>query len=287
MLSMCVIGSVARKSFDLMSDKDLLVVGDENEVRIHLTPYLEGGWNISRYSHEAFVEMVGNGSLFVQHVKQDGRLLRDDGDFLNGILRSYRMKENYSSELKEAVLPLMHLSFEWEDYWVSLLNADIAYVSIRNACILQRASIGKPIFDFNILIDWISKEVGFNTSLRDALISLRALKYSYRTRRDDCDLSSLSLIAEAVQCLVRYWGSNISSANSTDTKSNGYFDLRNLELRLIEKFSPIYLDSLGPESGAYDVWSSICGLDPYKPRISHINRWTEDVGKFLNLKNLN
>lgn len=287
MLSMCVIGSVARKSFDLISDKDLLVVGDENEARNHLTPYLEGGWNISRYSHEAFVEMVGNGSLFVQHVKQDGRLIRDDGDFLNGILLSYRMKESYASELKEALLPLMHLSFECEDYWVSLLKADIAYVSIRNACILHRASIGKPIFDFTTLIDWISNEVGLNSPHKDALISLRELKYSYRMRRGDCNLSTLPLIAQAVQCLVGYWKSNISFAGSIVTKPNGYFDLRNLELRLIEKFSPIYLDSLGRESNVFDVWSSICGLDPYKPRISHINRWEEDVDKFLNEKHRN
>jgi len=99
MVSICEIGSIARSQSDVLSDKDLLAIGDSPELDAATAGYKSLGWNIARYSRLQFYEMARSHALFVQHVKQDGRLVRDDQNFLRKTLKGYRPRSNYTEQL--------------------------------------------------------------------------------------------------------------------------------------------------------------------------------------------
>jgi hypothetical protein len=157
MVSIFIIGSLARNTNDNLSDRDILAVGRPSEVTAAISGYIADGWNVTQYSHSAFCSMADAHSLFVQHVKQDGRVVRDDRGRLNAVLRSFRIKDDYSQELLAALNPIRSMKEIEESYWGKLFQSDVLYVAIRNACIFHRATVGEPIFDFCHLISWISK----------------------------------------------------------------------------------------------------------------------------------
>ncbi len=82
-------GSVARGDADRLSDFDVLVVGPEaGELGTVMTAAGLGGdrASISRYSWDEIVGMAGYGSLFLHHVRLEGRKLYED-DACRGRLR--------------------------------------------------------------------------------------------------------------------------------------------------------------------------------------------------------
>lgn len=281
MVSICKIGSVARCQSDTLSDKDLLAVGDSSELDVVIAGYKSRGWNVAHYSKIQFHDMAESHSLFVQHVKQDGQLVRDDEDFLREILRRYRPRQNYIEQLAVAIEPIRSVAELEPSYWGKLFQSDILYVAVRNACILHRATVADPEFDFKRLIAWVSSTFGLDLSTRDALLRLRPLKHAYRARWPNVDVSDFSKIADAARKLAEYWACICGSGARVYEPSNGYFDVRALEGQLVRAVGPIYMDKLPPGHELGELWSTICSTDPYKPRPPHLQRWSSGVSDFL------
>lgn len=281
MVSICEIGSMARSQSDMLSDKDLLAIGNPPELDAATAGYKSRGWNVARYSRLQFHEMARSHSLFVQHVKQDGRLVRDDQGFLRTTLKSYRPRNNYTEQLAVAIEPIRSIGELEPSYWGKLFQADILYVAVRNACILHRATVADPEFDFRSLIAWVSRTLGLNPSESNALLRLRPLKHAYRARSTNMDISDLSEAVDAAYKLADHWARLCGSSVGAHHFTNGYFEVRVLEGHLVRAFGPIYMDKLADGHELGELWATICNTDPYKPRPPHLQRWSKGVSEFL------
>ncbi|TMV85437.1 hypothetical protein FGG78_20820 [Thioclava sp. BHET1] len=249
------------------------------EVAIEI--YRINGWNVAEYSRRDFREMARSHSLFVQHVKQDGILVRDDQGFLQGTLNLYRPSLDYTDKLAAAINPIRSIRELEKSYWGKLFQADILYVSVRNACILYKATVSEPDFDFANLVAWISSETGLNLTEQNALLRLRSLKHAYRARMTNIDVSEVGHAAYIAQRLADYWESFCGPNGSTHALSNGYFEVRALEGELVRAVGPVYMDELGKYHELGELWSTICSTDPYRPRPPHLQRWSKSVSDFM------
>lgn len=281
MVSIYEIGSVARASNDTFSDKDLLVVGCPLEVKKAVFSYVTDGWNIAQYSRLEFEAMASSQSLFVQHVKQDGRAVRDDQGYLRSVLDRYEVSQNYIQQLPAAIDPILSLGETEQDYWALLLQADILYVAVRNSCILHRATYASPDFDFKRLIEWVVGISGLSSSEEEGLLLLRSLKHAYRARKTTIDVSNVPDAVKAAKKLAAYWSKLSSSTISEQENSNGYFEVRALEKQLVRAVGPIYMDELHGNHELAELWGAICNSDPYKPRPPRLSRWSKQVSDFL------
>ncbi|PZX18418.1 hypothetical protein LX81_01049 [Palleronia aestuarii] len=281
MISICEIGSVARCESDILSDKDLLAVGCSVEAEMAVSDYKASGWNIAHYSWLEFNEMAQSQSLFVQHVKQDGRIVRDDQGYLRNLLDIYRPNCNYTEQLSSAIKPIRLFGGVESSYWGKLFQADILYVAVRNACILHRATVAEPEFDFKRLIDWASCIVGLTPAEKDTLLRLRLLKHAYRARCTAIDVSDLIEISSATRKLANYWAGLSCATENAKEVSNGYFEMRALEGQLVRAVGPVYMDKLDRSHELTELWSTICNSDPYKPRPPRLQKWSKNVSDFL------
>lgn len=72
-------GSAARGDADELSDVDLLVVAEPGEnVELPVTVSSRESVSVSRYTWSEIAAMVGYGSLFLHHVKREGRPLAEE-----------------------------------------------------------------------------------------------------------------------------------------------------------------------------------------------------------------
>jgi len=282
MVSIYIIGSIARREGDVISDKDLLAVGSSKEVATEISRYVREGWNVSQFSRDEFEAMAASKCLFVQHVKQDGCAIRDDYGYLRSVMDRYEIKNSYYNELRAAITPIGNFSKIENNYWGILFQADVMYVSVRNACILQCASDDTPVFDFFRLVNWVCARSGLTEIERDMILQLRPLKYAYRKRSTDINVSNIERIIEAVQKLSRYWSRLAFSISPEVDLSNGYFDVRVLERQLVSSVGPIYMDELDSGHALSDLWSIICNPSLYdKPRRTCLPQWSVLVSDFL------
>ena len=104
MISVCIFGSQARRTADLLSDRDLLVVGDPSPARDWYSGRLAGSGlaRVGFRSRRIRASSKCRRSLFVQHLKQEGRILRDAGCFQATALEGYLPKRDYSAERNDA-----------------------------------------------------------------------------------------------------------------------------------------------------------------------------------------
>ena len=282
MLSISVIGSAGRKSVDSLSDRDLLAIGEAGAVSHAVQPYTRMGWNVSRFSRDEFEEMAASQSLFVQHAKQDGRLVRDDGGYLREILGGFQITKAYHREVREAVAPIFSIGAAEKCLWGRLFQADVLYVAVRNACILHRASVASPDFDFNRLVRWAAGAADLSAEDTEHLLRLRRLKVAYRRRESLVDTSTVGdSIAAATKLALHLKNAARSSAGGGET-SNGYFELRGLERRLITSVGPTFMDGLGAGDDLAELWSVICNPGAYaRHRLECLPGWTRAVNGFL------
>ena len=282
MISVCIIGSCARGSSDEWSDRDLLAVGCEAEVRNVSERKRSEGWNVAEFTQRQFEHIAFDKSLFVQHVKQDGRIIRDDNYFLQNILGQYERKSSYLDEIFDAAKPIMLVSSPPRNYWSALFKADVLYVTIRNLCILHRATISEPVFDYRELVNWISPQIPLSERERNSLVRLRNYKSAYRDRLFGVDLADARLAFKTADKLYAFWMALAPLASSRNRRSNGYYEVRRLEGILVSEIGPLMLDGLGPNHVLYELWSVICNPSGYRdPRPKRLPVWTEAVSDFL------
>ena len=282
MVSISIIGSAGRKSVDNLSDRDLLAIGDEDTVSHAVQPYTRMGWNVSRFSRDAFEEMAASQSLFVQHAKQDGRLVRDDGGYLRQLLDGFQITRSYHREVKEAVAPIFSIGAAEMCLWGRLFQADVLYVAVRNACILHRASVASPDFDFNRLVRWTADTAGLLDEDTERLLCLRRLKVAYRGRERLVDTSTVGGSIAAATKLARHLESATGSITGGEETSNGYFELRGLEQRLVTSVGPKFMDRLEAGHDLAELWRVICNPGAYtRPRLECVPDWTRSVNEFL------
>ena len=181
--SVCVFGSSARSSMDELSDRDVLVVAGDNHRREQLTTlWRQRGWSVAVYSPSRFLRMITSGSLFVQHLKLEGKIVEDEGGWLCDTLDNAKPKKTYICDAMASVSLALPIERFDSDALIknNLITADLGYVAIRNFGICHLADKKQLSFDYDQIVTWLGENFGLDRREVKLLKSLRSGKVSYR-----------------------------------------------------------------------------------------------------------
>jgi len=274
MLSICIIGSQARGTSDALSDRDVLLIGTSaSEFESSARDWTNNGWNVSAFDRPAFGRLAEVGSLFVQHVKQDGRIIRDDGGQLRQALTAFSPKSDYLGERDDALRQIAALPCENGSYWHDLCLADIVYVLFRNAAILNLASGGHYCFSYEELVLRSADILQLGSSAKEALTALRVLKHAYRSRQLQVETAGFVDRARDVAAEIgRRVGGLHASAVAAGATTDDYLHLRLRELELASTITPPVLDTLSLDDPLYSTWRNmICAAGYPKNKVSRLH----------------
>ena len=180
--SFAIFGSAARGDNDIFSDLDLLIVSDDTPTLRAMRSKCESvGWSCAAYSWSRLQRAADEGSLFVQHLKQESKVLSDPSNRLADLLARYSTKANYQRELNSAAsligtltqhLPLCEAGPMW--------TLDVLSVGFRSLAVANLADHGIYAFSNSGIIDGLTR-IGM-VSKDDAphLNTLRRFKSLYR-----------------------------------------------------------------------------------------------------------
>lgn len=237
MTSICIFGSVARKDQDSLSDKDVLILFDGSDRCKQLKlQWTNWGWSVASYTPNRLKKMANAGSLFVQHLKQEGFILEDADGVLNGILSSYEPKPDYSTQITESISALrllerVPLSHEL-DYW----SADVLHVLLRNLGILRLANEGVYEFSFyNIAEKLIDLQLIAREDL-EVFDGLRSAKSAYRSGQLPIT-PVIKIVEDGLGVLEKIFGVSLERSQTLDfavpDHAQPYFNLRAMEKILV------------------------------------------------------
>jgi hypothetical protein len=179
--SIAIFGSSLRPNFDKYSDKDLLIVSNSytklNELK---NIYEQDGYSVSTYSYDKLKYLSSKGSLFVQHLKTESKILTDYKGVLTDILENHKEHQPSSEQIKESIdffnflenIPDNKIGYAW--------FCDCYYVGIRNYLILKSAESKNYGFSFPYLLSDLLNAKNINNEDFETLRQLRVIKKNYR-----------------------------------------------------------------------------------------------------------
>ena len=180
--SLALFGSAARRDHDGFSDWDLLVVmDDETALRSLKAHYDSNGWSCSAYSWRRLQQAANQGSLFVQHLKQEAKIIRDPFDRLAGLLDMYNPRSTYKREAEGAAsllgeltqqLPLCGAGPMW--------TLDVLSVGFRSLAVAKLADHGIYSFSNTDILNGLMRTGLIRQSEAYQLRPLRQFKSLYR-----------------------------------------------------------------------------------------------------------
>ena len=177
-----IFGSAARGDNDIFSDRDLLIVSDdETTLREMKSRYDSIGWSCTAYSWNRLQRAADQGSLFVQHLKQESKVLSDPSDRLAHLLAQYSTKASYKRELSGAAslignlmqhLPRCDAGPMW--------TLDVLSVGFRSLAVANLADNGIYVFSNSGIIDGLTRIGMVRKEDIPQLSALRRFKSLYR-----------------------------------------------------------------------------------------------------------
>jgi len=190
--SLVIFGSVSRGDSDRYSDRDLLVVADRQHEYID-SSFVKAGYSPSFYTWQQLEGLARDGSLFLQHLKQESTVLRDRAGRLHELLDRFRPWKDYSAKLQEN-RRLFEMTRGVPAYAPALSWAfDVLAVAFRNHAILHLAQRGVYIFSYSALVSEFASEFGLSSAEVSLLKELRIRKQEYRTHPRSVEVSLLAL----------------------------------------------------------------------------------------------
>ena len=258
--SICIFGSVARESADEHSDRDVLVVAESPHRRKELgNCWKEKGWSVASFSPRRFQRMVDKGSLFVQHLKLESRMVEDEAGWLAETLERAVPKKSYEFDAMASV----NLARPIERFNPGLqlsevpLSADLAYVAVRNFGICYLADRDRLSFDYSRIVDLLGKEFCLSSVETELLLSLRAAKSCYR-KEGACAQSSLGSVGALSSILSKFFLRKplhaIDPRSPVRDLGCGYSTLRDFEASVIARLGRLPSESDIQSMGLETIW---------------------------------
>lgn len=264
MISVCIYGSVARQRTDELSDRDVLILAPSKEGAFEeCSDWQAAGWNPSFFTYQHFARLAEFQSLFVQHIKLEGRVIRDDEGRLRQVLEQFSPASSYREDLKDALLPLKWVDPGELSYWAGLCLGDILFVVTRNAGILHAAEFGRFIYEYGAVVEHLAQAFEFDPTQRAALVALRGIKAAYRARSTDIGLGSVLEHAVGALRTVQATVDRLECDASKGFVANNYHALRRAELALVRFTDPRELDRLPAAGPLFELWRLICNPSDY------------------------
>src|ERR1700750_2145076 len=95
--AVAVYGSAVRGDFDVLSDRDLLIISDDNSaLRDAKHQLAREGYSCACYNWRKLSRLSFKKALFIQHLKQEAVIISDRHARLRAILTSYEPDVDYS-----------------------------------------------------------------------------------------------------------------------------------------------------------------------------------------------
>ena len=180
-ISVCLFGSAARSSSDRLSDKDVLVTAKNLKTACPYVQELENtGASVALFSHARLERMSAAGSLFVQHLKMEGKIVQDAEHWLEDCLSDFSPKNSYEEDINRSFDLIRPLERVMNKNSRCQLASDLGYVFIRNYAICRLASRKVYLFDYRSLLEELQGTQRFSDRCLNKLIDLREGKHAYR-----------------------------------------------------------------------------------------------------------
>lgn len=179
--SLAIFGSVARGDGDRMSDKDLLIVSDDHQMRRRSALSLRRrGWSPVYFTSQRLERAAAGTGLFMQHLKLEARILRDRNGTLRDSLSRFSAASQYDREIAGSrellgVLERMPNSLEGR-YWA----LDVLSVGLRTLGVATLANHGIYEFSLKRILDSLHRVGVIRSGDREKLRGIREYKWRHR-----------------------------------------------------------------------------------------------------------
>ena len=180
--ALAVFGSIARGDHDAFSDRDLLIVSDDATcLKTLKAAYDSCGWSCTAYSWSRLQHAADQGSLFVQHLKQESIILQDPSNRLADLLEHYSSKASYTREADGAASLLGNLVDHLPDCEAGpMWTLDVLSVGFRSLAVANLANNGIYAFANSDILDGLVRIGTISQSDVYQLRPLRRYKSLYR-----------------------------------------------------------------------------------------------------------
>lgn len=207
-VSVALFGSQCRAARDRHSDVDALVVTSLASTPVACS--LEAsGYSVTTLSMSRLKRMSRHGSLFVQHLRDEARLIVDPDHQLRTVLDETERIAASSDEIERGRLSL-NFATSWPNHpTLRHWKADFTYCLARDLLIKEASTLGLPVYGVDALTAPRLRVLGHRRDLQYRLSFLRKAKALYRQGRRSDQLATLSL---------RGW----TKSGTVDTKSQKF-----------------------------------------------------------------
>lgn len=199
-ISEILFGSKARGDDDKNSDTDiLLVINDlphEQQLKLKKIYAQENGIEeeyISIMSLNSLKKFTTRGSLFVWHLKLEGKIKYDRFGISEKVLKSMKKKPDYIYELSKYEIALNRLIDESneENYIATTVDYYLMMVIIRNLCTILTDIDGCPIYSKTKSFEKVKNKYKIDLSNKDFELILKWYMCYTRGEESDKELPSI------------------------------------------------------------------------------------------------
>ncbi len=257
-------GSISRGDNDALSDRDILIVDtDINLLKQRQTALEFSGWSVASYTFAKLDALIQKGSLFIQHIKDEAEIHRDEGGMLRSRLDYFQPKSSYRKEIMENT-QLANLTSSWpKSARGALWAADVLYVATRNFGILHLAQKKRYLFSYSKLLKALADDGDIDVEAVPDLLKLRLAKSLYRSGEYVASDTVSDIVLRTIEVLPEQFFPKqsiavtpvqiLSEASTLPRKAPAYHRLRSLE-RIYVALLALKPDSVPKELEALSQW---------------------------------
>ena len=196
MFAIVEFGSLSRGEGDLYSDRDLLVICPTELRKNYLNRYEKEGYSVSLLTEKQLFFMQKKGSLFLQHLKFESRVIFDSNLEYSSFIETCDLFKPTSTEIGACQRSIEYLS-KWPNIpLLSAWKADFLFCLSRDYLIKCLAKEGVVAFGLKD-IELKSKDIF--TLKPENFISLATLRKAKAAYRSDLD------IPEDIELSIKNW----------------------------------------------------------------------------------
>ena len=258
-------GSAARGQVDKLSDRDYLIVDDDVTLLHERTAELNAeGWSVASYTFAKLQTLHRKGALFVQHLKDESRIVCDSEGRLRNLLETFSPKKSYADEISANARLAWLIHTRPNTARGHLWACDVLYVALRNFGILRQAERGSFVFSYDGVIRNLIDSKTVSAAAGSTLLKLRLFKALYRSDESFASPQIEATLTRALKHLPRDWFPPVSYAVAPEQVLHGldalpaiataYERMRNLEKGLAAACAVVPGFSHSPEALKLMSW---------------------------------
>jgi len=182
--SVAIFGSMARRDGDLMSDKDVLIVSDNDHVRRSSSAALRvAGWSPVCFTWRRLDRAAAGKGLFMQHLKLEASMVRDRNGRLRESLNRFCVRSEYDREVagSQALLGVLAKmpNCVGGRYWA----LDVLSVGLRTLGVATLANHGIYEFSLKKILNSLHDIGVLKSGDRECLGAIRRYKWRHRNSK--------------------------------------------------------------------------------------------------------